>query len=194
MLSFFAASLLHFEGIYMALYGNKNITGKERILAPDDLIVSKTDLSGKLTYVNRTFMKISGLNEQDCLGVQHNLIRHPEMPRCVFQLLWDTLKSKQEIFAYVNNRAVNGDNYWVFAHVTPSVNQNGDVTGYHSNRRAPNRDTLNTHIVPLYKELLKIEQGNSSPKQGMEESYQKIKDLLEESNMTFNQLMFSMGV
>ena len=141
----------------MGLYGSQELTGKERTFAPDELIVTKTDLSGKLTYVNRTFLKISDYDEDECLGVQHNVIRHPEMPRAVFELFWRTIQAGEEIFAFVNNRSKNGDNYWVLAHVTPSRDLSGNIVGYHSNRRVPERTILEERIKPLYAELLSIE-------------------------------------
>ena len=135
----------------------KILTGVERTFDADEIIVTKTDLAGKMTYCNRTFLKLAGYEERECLGVQHNLIRHPEMPRSVFKLLWDTLQAGEEIFAYVNNRSKNGDHYWVFAHVTPSYGTEGQVIGYHSNRRVPNRAVIDEHIAPLYAKLLDIE-------------------------------------
>lgn len=178
----------------MALYGIQELSGVERMFEPDEIIVTKTDLSGKLTYGNRTFYKLAGMDEKECLGQQHNIIRHPEMPRCVFELLWSTLKDGKEIFAYVNNRSKNGDNYWVFAHVTPSFDTSNNIVGYHSSRRVPNRDTLNNHIIPLYADLLALEKSHSSPKEGIEAAYNKILDLLKENKTSFNELMFSLGV
>ena len=177
----------------MGLYGNKDISGKEIFFSENDIIVSKTDLTGKLTYGNRTFFRLAGLSEKECIGQQHNIIRHPEMPRCVFDLLWKTVQKGQEIFAYVNNRSANGDNYWVLAHVTPSFDSKGEITGYHSNRRCPNRDVLNQHIIPFYQELLKIEQSTSSPKEGLRLSNEKIQDVLAENKMSFNEWIFSLG-
>lgn len=176
------------------LYGNSSLTGSERTFGSDEIIVSKTDLKGNLTYGNRTFYKMSGYSEQECIGHQHNIIRHPEMPRCVFKLLWDTLQSGSEIFAYVNNRSKNGDNYWVLAHVTPSMDGSGNTIGYHSNRRVPNRDVISQHIVPLYEKLLKVEKENASPKAGMADSFEVVDDLLRQNKVGFNQFMFSLGV
>lgn len=178
----------------MALYGNPQITGKERTFDDDEIIVSKTDLDGKITYGNRTFYELASLEEKDCLQVQHNLIRHPDMPRAVFSLLWDTIKGGQEIFAYVMNRSANGDHYWVFAHVTPSRDSSGNIVGYHSNRRVPNRKTLNEHIIPLYKNLLDVEKKAGSPSAGLDASTKAIKDLLAENKVGFNEWMFSLGV
>lgn len=178
----------------MALYGNPQLTGVEKTFDKDEIIVSKTDLTGKITYGNRTFYRLAALEESDCIGVQHNLIRHPDMPRAVFELLWNTLKAGKEIFAYVLNRSSNGDQYWVFAHVTPSYDASGNKVGYHSNRRVPNRRVLNEHIIPLYKNLLQIEKSSISPKDGLSASYRVVEDLLTENKVSFNEFMFSLGV
>lgn len=170
-----------------------SLTGVEKHMEPQEIIVTKTDLTGKITYGNRTFYKYAGYGERECLGVQHNLIRHPEMPRAVFKLLWDTLESGEEIFAYVNNRSRNGDNYWVLAHVTPSRDASGNVIGYHSNRRAPNRALIDQHIVPLYRRLLEVESRSSSKKEGLEQSTQAVTDLLQSVGMSYNRFFFSLG-
>tara|TARA_B100000780_G_scaffold259367_1_gene210349 strand:- start:129 stop:665 length:537 start_codon:yes stop_codon:yes gene_type:complete len=176
----------------MALYGNPQLTGHERTFDKNDIIVTKTDLTGRMTYVNRTFLEVAGYEESDCLGVQHNLIRHPHMPRAVFDFLWKTIEAGDEIFAYVINRAHNGDHYWVFAHVTPSFNDSGEIIGYHSNRRVPDMGIVNRHIVPLYAKLLDIEKSHESPKDGMAAAFQAVADLLAENKVGFNQLMFSL--
>lgn len=175
------------------LYGNPSLTQVERTFHPDEIIVSKTDLKGNLTYGNRTFFRLSGYSEKQCIGSQHNIIRHPKMPRCVFKLLWDTLQSGKELFAYVNNRSINGDNYWVFAHVTPSFDSSGNTIGYHSNRRVPDKQVLSEHIIPLYKKLLDVEKSDSSPKAGIAAGMRVIDDLLNENKVGFNEMMFSLG-
>ena len=78
---------------------NPSLTGVERHFDDDEIIVSKTDLKGRITYGNRVFFRLAGYTEKECLGQPHSLIRHPEMPRCIFKLLWDTVEDKQEIFA-----------------------------------------------------------------------------------------------
>ncbi|MCA9484754.1 MAG: PAS domain S-box protein [Nitrospina sp.] len=178
----------------MALYGNPYLSGKEQFFDENEVIVSKTDLKGNITYANRTFFKLAAVTEEECLGVQHNLVRNPTMPRCLFKHLWDTLKSGKEIFAYVNNRSSAGDSYWVFAHVTPSRNSQGEIVGYHSNRRVPNRKVVETHIIPLYEDLLATEKSYSSPDQGLQASMKKVDALLKEKKMSFNEFMFSLGV
>ena len=112
-------------------------SGVERRLGPEELIVTKTDLQGRITYANEVFLRISALEEPETLGQPHNLIRHPEMPRGVFHRLWATLRDGREMFAYVKNLATDGAHYWVLAHITPSIDASGRPCGYHSNRRAP---------------------------------------------------------
>lgn len=112
-------------------------TGQHVRFSPDDIIVSKTDLKGVITYANHTFCEVSGFKESDIIGQPHSIIRHENMPRCVFKLLWDYIASGREIFAYVVNRTIDNNYYWVLAHVTPSFDKAGHVVGYHSNRRSP---------------------------------------------------------
>lgn len=95
-------------------------TGIECPYAEDELIVTKTNLKGHITYANDVFLRLSKYPAEDVLGAPHSLIRHPSMPRSIFKLLWDSIQVKREIFAYVVNMARNGDHYWVFAHVTPT--------------------------------------------------------------------------
>ncbi|WP_237051414.1 PAS domain-containing protein [Magnetospirillum sp. ME-1] len=129
----------------------KTPSGRERTFAHDELIVSKTDPKGRLTYVNDVFLTVSGYTESEVMGKPHSVIRHPEMPRCVFKLLWDTIADGREIFAYVNNMAKNGDNYWVFAHVTPNFDAAGQIIGVQvikidiSRSRINPSDPIDTH-------------------------------------------------
>ena len=95
-------------------------SNRESPFDENEIIVSKTDTRGRITYANDVFSRVSRFGVAELLGAPHSIIRHPDMPRCVFKLLWDTIQAKQEIFAYVVNMAKNGDHYWVFAHVTPS--------------------------------------------------------------------------
>ena len=95
-------------------------SGRETFFPASELIVSKTDLKGRITYANRLFCKVAGYREAELIGQPHSIIRHPDMPRSVFRLMWDTIEDRREIFASVKNMASNGDHYWVFAHVTPT--------------------------------------------------------------------------
>ncbi len=168
-----------------------SLTGVERVFDKDEVIVSKTDLRGRITYANRVFQRVAGYTETELLGAPHSIVRHPDMPRCVFKLLWDTLAAGQEIFAYVLNRAHNGDHYWVFAHVTPSYDDRGAVVGYHSSRRLPDRAAVDK-VVPLYRTLLDIENRHSDRKQGMEASFATVVGLLQEKGIGYDEFVFSL--
>ena len=132
-------------------------TGVERTFADDEIIVSKTDLTGRITYVNHVFARVSGYTRTELVGAPHSIIRHPDMPRCVFQLLWDELAAGREVFAYVINMASTGDHYWVLAHVTPTCDARGTVVGYHSNRRTVDQ-RVRAPITELYRRLRAAEQ------------------------------------
>jgi hypothetical protein len=114
------------------------------------------------------------------------------MPRSVFALLWETIQDGREIFAYVVNRCKNGDHYWVNAHVTPSRDSSGNIIGYHSNRRVPNRAVLERRIQPLYAELLSIEQQGDR-KSGLEAARAHIDDLLAEANMEYDEFIATLS-
>ncbi|MEI5676347.1 MULTISPECIES: PAS domain-containing protein [unclassified Nocardioides] len=128
-------------------------TGVERTFGADEVIVTKTDLQGRITYANDVFCRVSAYPESEMLGSPHNMIRHPEMPRGVFRLLWQTLAEGREIFAYVVNLASDGAHYWVLAHVTPSLDAAGRVVGYHSNRRLPDPQAIRA-VQPVYQRML----------------------------------------
>jgi len=133
----------------------------------DEFIVSKTDLSGKITYGNDLFIRMSGYAEKELLGKPHNILRHSDMPKLIFNLLWDRIKGGKEIFAYVKNRTKDNDYYWVFAHVTPSLNGSGNIIGYHSVRRKPTSEALQT-IQSLYALMLDAErQGGIKTSQAL---------------------------
>lgn len=164
-------------------------TNHERILAEDDLIVSKTDKKGIITYANRTFIKFALLEENELLGAPHNIIRHPDMPKAIFRLLWDTIEKGNEIFAYVKNLSSDGAYYWVFANITPVYDQSRNIIGYYSFRRRPSREAINK-ITPVYQEMLRIEQ-NSGGKTGIEQSVGYLTNLLTENGTTYEQFILS---
>jgi PAS domain S-box-containing protein len=156
-----------------------------------DIIVSKTDLKGRITYANKWFLDISGYSRAEVIGAPHSIIRHPDMPRAIFKLLWDTLGEGREIFAYVKNMTKNGNHYWVLAHVTPSRDAAGQVIGFHSNRRVPNRARLDGVFIPLYAELTRIERGNTNAKQGLAASSQHLADSLTKRGISYDEFVFT---
>lgn len=155
----------------------------ERKLSDEDFIVSKTDVKGRMTYVNKIFMDLAEYREDELLGKPHNLIRHPDMPKAVFKLLWDRVQAKQEIFAYVVNKTKNGNHYWVYANVTPSFDRKGNIIGYYSVRRKPNPAALEI-IKPLYKQMCDAERSG-----GMEASTKLLNDVLAEKGASYDEFI-----
>ncbi len=171
---------------------DSSLTGVERFLAPDDIIVSKTDTAGRITYANPIFLQIAGYTEEELLSKAHNIVRHPRMPRCVFKFLWDTIQGGDEVFAYVLNRAKNGDHYWVFAHVTPTRNSRGHICGYHSSRRAPDRAAI-AAITPLYDMLLAEEAKHRTPREQWEASLQLLVKALQQRGLAYEEFIFTLS-
>lgn len=166
-------------------------SGIERTFGEDEIIVSKTDTSGRLLYANDVFLRIAGYTEREVIGQPHSMIRHPDMPRVVFALLWETIASGSEIFAYVINLAKNGDHYWVFAHVTPTFAPDGSIVGYHSNRRVPSARGLAT-IVPLYAELAAAERACSTKRDGIAAARALVDQKLASLGLPYDALMFAL--
>jgi PAS domain S-box-containing protein len=170
---------------------SQKITGIERTFDDNDVIVSKTDLKGTITYANDIFLKIASLSESDAIGKPHSIIRHPDMPRAIFKLLWDTVQRGDEIFAYVVNLASNGDHYWVFAHVTPTFGADGSIIGYHSNRRVPHPTAI-AAIRPLYAQLKGLEGAASNRVEGLRASSNALSSLLRDRGINYDEFVFSL--
>jgi PAS domain S-box-containing protein len=128
----------------------------ERFMREQDFIVSKTDLTGRILYGNETFIEFSGYKEEELLGQSQNIIRHPDMPRLIFKLLWDCITNDKEIFAFVKNSSKDGGFYWVFAQVAPTFNRQQQKIGYTSVRRMPNPKAI-PNISELYEKMLMAE-------------------------------------
>lgn len=168
------------------------LSGVERTFEPDEIIVSKTDLRGRITYANSVFQRVAEMTETELLGQAHSIIRHPDMPRCVFRLLWDTLQDGREIFAYVVNRSKSGGHYWVFAHVTPTFDEQGRTTGYHSNRRVPDRDAVE-QASKVYAVLRQEEAKHEHPRAAADAGVQLLTKILKDAGVTYEQWVFSLA-
>jgi len=161
-------------------------TTHERVMQRDDFIISKTDTHGKIIYCNEIFMDMSAMTEAELLGKPHSIIRHPDMPKTIFKLLWEQIKAQKEIFAYVKNLSKDGSFYWVFANVTPSFDFKGNVIGYYSVRIKPSEKAMAV-IKPLYETLLKIENS-----EGLDEATTYLNDLLKEKGVNYDEFVISL--
>ena len=167
-------------------------TDTESFFQGGELIVSKTDLKGRITYANQTFCKTAGYTEAELLGAPHSIVRHPDMPRAVFKLLWDTIMDGKEIFAYVKNMAKNGNYYWVFAHVTPSFDKDRNIIGFHSNRRVPDPKIVKDTIAPIYAAVLREEQKHQNGQMELAAGFEFLVNFLKSQNTTYDALIFSL--
>lgn len=165
-------------------------TSVERVMREDDFIVSKTNRKGIITYGNPIFIEFSGYTEEELLGSQHNIIRHPDMPRSAFKLVWDTIETGKEMFAYVKNMSKDGAFYWVFAHITPDLDASGGIVGYTSVRRCPTRDAIQK-IEPVYREMLAAERA-AGARDAIAAGTQVLLSLLEKTGMSYEELVFSL--
>lgn len=133
---------------------------EEIVLDPKRYIVSETDETGKITYCNDYFIEVSGYSRDELIGKPHNIVRHPDMPRVVFKLLWETISSGKNINAVVKNLAKDGRCYWIFTEFEIRKDTDtGKIIGYHASRK-----TISKHVIEvmsdLYAELLKIEKND----------------------------------
>ena len=150
----------------------KNITNKEYVLNDEEFIVSKTDTRGFITYCNRVFVKAAGWSRFELIGANHNIIRHPDMPKIAFKILWDLIQKKEEFFGFVKNLRKDGGFYWVFAYITADVDLSGKIVGYTSFRKKPSRTGIN-EISKIYAKLKEAEERG-----GMSASYELLKEML----------------
>jgi PAS domain S-box-containing protein len=161
----------------------------ELVMNDDEFIVSKTNTKGIITYANRTFIKFAGYTEEELIGKQQNIIRHPDMPRAVFKLLWSTIQNGKEMFAYVKNMSKDGSYYWVFANVSPVYDINGTLIGYYSVRRKPKSESI-SFISDLYRKMLD-EEKRVGTKDGMDASTEILNNLLLEKKMSYEEFVLS---
>ncbi|RLA78824.1 MAG: histidine kinase [Epsilonproteobacteria bacterium] len=144
-------------------------------LDPKRSIVSETDAKGKITFANDYFIEISGYSREELIGKPHSIVRHPDMPKVVFKLLWETIKAGKNINAVVKNMAKDGRYYWIFTEF--EIRRDNDtqkIIGYHASRKTISKHVIEV-IAKLYKKLLEIEKT-----QGIEASEKYLVEFLKE--------------
>jgi len=162
-------------------------TNKEIVLDPERTILSKTDSKGIIVYASDYFMEISGYSLTELMGKPHNVIRHPDMPKVVFELLWRSIKNKQNMHAVVKNLSKDGSFYWVITDFQVDVNPaTENIISIQARRKAVPKAIL-SQIEKLYKNLLEIEK-NVSP----EASLKYFIGYLDENKMNYNEWILSL--
>ncbi len=130
---------------------NEPVTDREVEMTDEQVLVSRTDAGGRITFVNTDFIEVSGFTEAELIGQPHNIVRHPSMPKEAFADLWRSLKAGRPWDGLVKNRTKEGDFYWVRATVTPIV-ENGATVGFISVRVRPTRAEI-AAAEPIYAAL-----------------------------------------
>ena len=157
---------------------------EEIILEPKKYILSKTDTKGIIEYGNDYFVEISGYHENELIGQNHNIIRHPDMPKIIFKLLWKRIQNRQNITALVKNLAKDGRFYWVVTDFEIKVDKvSNEIIGYFAYRIAAPRKAIEV-IEPLYKKLHDIEKIS-----GMEGSEKYLNAHLEAEGKTYDEFI-----
>lgn len=162
-------------------------TATERIMGQNEYILSTTDQQGRITSVNDVLVDYSGYSRAELLHAQHNIIRHPDMPRSVFWLAWETLREGEDFYGYIKNMCKDGSFYWVFAHILPEHDGTGEIIGYRSVRRVPRREALAT-IMPLYEEMRAAEQA-AGAKDAIAAGLDVLSRFLGERGLSYDQLV-----
>ncbi len=129
----------------------------EEVLFDGGIMITETDLAGKITFANRKFVQMSAYEKDELIGESHRIMRHPDMPKCAFKDLWNTVKKGQSWKGYVKNLRKDGAFYWVIVYITPKLDDDGKHIGYIAARKVPERATLEeikkTYAALLQKEL-----------------------------------------
>lgn len=170
---------------------SKRLTKKDRptpideeIIIPDEeVLVSVTDPKGIITDANDVFVKVSGYAKEELVGASHNVIRHPDMPKVMFKIVWDHIKDRENVMAVVKNLAKDGRYYWVVTDFITRVDADRKVINYTAYRR-PVDDKVKAAVIPLYKALCAIEDLA-----GMDASEKFLGDYFENLGMTYDELV-----
>lgn len=142
--------------------------------------MSKTDHRGIIEYANEVFVDVCGYEDYELMGQPHSIIRHPDMPKVLFKVLWENLKLGGNFHAVVKNLAKSGRYYWVVTDFESTKNEDGEITHYFGRRRAVPQEIITNYIEPLYKKLLQIEKAS-----GVEYSEKYLIGFLEEKNRSY---------
>lgn len=157
---------------------------KEIKLNPKRYIVSKTDAKGIIEYGNDYFVEVSGYKESELIGKPHSIVRHPDMPRVVFKMMWDRINRAQNIMAVVKNMAKDGSYYWVITEFEPKVDPiTNEIISHTAFRKAAPQEAIDV-MTPIYQKLLEIEKDG-----GMEASEKYLRGFLEEKGKTYDEFI-----
>ena len=146
-------------------------------------IVSKTDINGIITFANNNFCDISGYSKDELMGAPHSIVRHPDMPRAIFFLIWNSLLRGEPVSGVIKNLAKSGKYYWVIADLDIKKDENGNIKSFTAFRRAAPQHVID-EVEDLYDTMLNIEK-----RRGMEGSLSYFESFLEEKGMNYEEFL-----
>ncbi len=156
------------------------VIDKEVTWDKTQVIMSKTNAFGIIEYANEVFVDVSGYEDYELMGQPHNIIRHPDMPKVIFKVLWENLKQGKNFHAIVKNLAKSGRYYWVITDFEIARDENDAIVNYFGRRQSVPQEVISLHIEPLYKKLLQIEAAS-----GVEFSEKYLIGFLEEKKRSY---------
>ena len=157
---------------------------KEIPLNPNKWIISKTDPKGVITYANDYFIDVCQYSKEELIGQPHNIVRHPDMPRIAFKLMWDTIKQNKDFKALVKNLAKDGRYYWVLTKFETVVDPvSNEIVSYTAYRKAAPKNAIK-EIIPIYKKPAELEKVG-----GMEQSGAYLTKFLKDNNTTYEEFL-----
>ncbi|MBD3793824.1 MAG: PAS domain-containing protein [Campylobacterales bacterium] len=156
---------------------------REITFSQKKFIVSKTDLKGKILFVNKNLCDISGYTEEELIGTSHNILRHPDMPRAIFFLIWSNLLRGEPVSGVVKNLAKSGEYYWVIADFDVKKDPQGHIKSFTAFRRAAPQQVID-EVEELYDSMLKVEK-----KHGIEGSLSYFEAYLNERGMNYDEFL-----
>ena len=158
-------------------------TGREIKLSSEQMLVSKTDAHGNIVYSNECFVDVSGYSKEELIGTPHNILRHPDMPKAIFYLMWREIRRGNNIIAVVKNLSKSGDHYWVTTDFEIKKTREGKIRNYMAFRQSAPRNVIKV-IEPLYKKMLEIEATD-----GMDGSVEYLEKFLKKKRMSYNEFI-----
>ena len=159
------------------------ILDEEIIFSKKKFIVSKTDIEGNILFVNQSFCDITGYEYDELIGEPHSVVRHPDMPKAIFYMIWKSLLAGMEISAIIKNVAKSGKYYWVIADFSMQRNNHGKLETFTSFKRyAP--AYVSDSIQELYDAM-----NYSERKRGLEGSLGYLETFLEEKELNYNEYL-----
>lgn len=148
-------------------------------------LVSRTNRIGIINYVNSAFVNVSGFDENELLGQPHNIIRHPDMPKAIFRMLWENLKQGKDFHAIIKNKAKDGKYYWIITQFDFFKDAEGDINGYMARRKAVAPEAV-AKIEEVYKKIKNIEETN-----GLDASLAYFSGILDDKKQTYDEFLTS---